>query len=486
MAVQGVLAIGGMALGIVGALGGIMPPVGRWGQQLQNHIWPNGIPDFFSLVDMVNRGLIENSDYTDAMRKSGFHEQYSIPLREMGRQYLQAGDYITAYHRGFIGEEFLDMYLERTKMGKFERVIAEKISWFQPGPADLVRFAVREVYSPQIAEKFGLFEDLPQNFITEARKTGMNKDQARNFWAAHWELPSIQMGFEMLHRRVIDMDTMKLLLRAADVMPFWRDKLIDISYRPLTRVDVRRMYGLGVLDREDVYNSYLDVGYSPDNAERMTDFTILYESDETTGLSRSNIVNAFKDDIISKEELISYLKAFRYNDKIIEFWVDVAEYEKAFEDVKQYVSDLSELYQMGAIDIPAMKQFLLNEDLPSRYIDTVINKVVKLKAKRTKVPSKEDLNKWLDSGYIDDVTYVQKMRSIGYKDDDIEIYLTIATSKADTSERKYLPIKTYSRWVMNGIMSVENYVKTAHEMGLTDEDIEKLLIEITEGQNEIN
>ena len=85
-------------------------------------------------------------------------------------------------------------------------------------------------------------------------KAGLPEEQARNYWAAHWELPSAQMGYAMFQRRIIDHETLVMLLKSLDIMPFWRDKLIEMSYNPLTRVDVRRMYGLGVLSEEEVYN----------------------------------------------------------------------------------------------------------------------------------------------------------------------------------------------------------------------------------------
>ncbi|GAG78096.1 unnamed protein product, partial [marine sediment metagenome] len=86
--------------------------------------------------------------------------------------------------------------------------------------------------------------------------------------------PSPQQGFDMLHRGVISDDELNMLLRALDVMPFWRDKLTQIAFRPLTRVDVRRMYKQGVLTETEVYESYLIAGYNEQNAERMAEFTV--------------------------------------------------------------------------------------------------------------------------------------------------------------------------------------------------------------------
>ena len=161
--------------------------------------------------------------------------------------------------------------------------------------------AVREVFNPVIVEKFGQDEDFPEQFAEYAAQQGISRFWAEKYWEAHWVLPSVQMGYEMLHRRVIDMETLKQLLAAQDIMPGWRDALIDISYKPYTRVDIRRMHDVGVLNDDEVYESYLDLGYSPDKAKNMTEFTIRLNDpdpddiDSLEGLTRAAIINSFKD-----------------------------------------------------------------------------------------------------------------------------------------------------------------------------------------------
>jgi len=136
--------------------------------------------------------------------------------------------------------------------------------------------AVREAFTPEIAARFGQYQDLPPDFVEWVGKKGLSKEWAERYWAAHWSLPSPQQGFEMLHRGVINEGDLNMLMRALDIMPFWRDKLIQIAYRPLTRVDVRRMFALGVLDVSGVRKAYTDLGYNDYNADLMTDFTIKY------------------------------------------------------------------------------------------------------------------------------------------------------------------------------------------------------------------
>ncbi|GAI29774.1 unnamed protein product, partial [marine sediment metagenome] len=139
-----------------------------------------------------------------------------------------------------------------------------------PPVADIITMAVREAFTPDIAAKFGQYEDYPPDLETWAAKKGLSKEWSQRYWAAHWNLPSPLQGFEMLHRGVVNVDELNMLLRALDVMPFWRDKLTQIAYRRLTRVDIRRMYKAGVITVAEVYESYLEHGYNPKNAKRMT------------------------------------------------------------------------------------------------------------------------------------------------------------------------------------------------------------------------
>lgn len=453
-------------------------PAGRMAEYAQNRVSPNALPDVFSLIDMYNKNIISESDFFDNAQRLGYSPQWAKNWINTTKQLLSAGDYIHSWRRGIINEHTLDLKLQNLKIYEHDREILKNVSEFFPTPADLVQFAVREVYSPDIVKKFGQDQDLPPKFVEEAYKAGMTKEQAVNYWSAHWELPSILQGFEMLHRRVIDDGELTQLLRAKDVMPFWREKLTQISYNPLTRVDVRRMYSVGVLDREEVYNSYLDIGYNEKNAELMTEFTVRYENDSMTGLTRATVVNAYKDAIISRDDLKRYLEGFGYSDEVVEFWLDNADYERTLEEVKLYKDDLIRLYKKGAITIDDIRNFLLAEDLPASFVDRVISEAITLKAERTKVPSKEDISNWLNQGYIDEEYYVEKMRLLGYQDQDIQIYLTVLAEGRDTSARKFLTVDIYLRWYASGIMSEEQFTHTLESMKIQTEDIQKMISEL--------
>ena len=77
-----------------------------------------------------------------------------------------------------------------------ERIEAWKfITEIIPGVQDLVRMAVREAFTPEIAAKFGQYEDFPGAVVPWGQKQGLSKEWLERYWAAHWDLPSPMQGF---------------------------------------------------------------------------------------------------------------------------------------------------------------------------------------------------------------------------------------------------------------------------------------------------
>ncbi len=439
---------------------------------------PNMLPPIQELILQRYRNQLDDSTFTQLSKEVGFDEAMSEKMWLSSRRLLDVQDYLALWRRGYISEADLSEKLQALSLDADSIGLAKKVTEFFPQPADLIHFAVREVYSPEIVEKFGQKEDLPAIFITEAAKVGVSKEQAENYWAAHWELPSPLQGFRMLHRRIVDEDTLKMLLKALDVMPFWRDKMVALSYNVLTRVDVRRMHDRGVLTDEQVYDAYLDVGYSPDNAALMLDFTKAYNSDENRGITRSNVVKAYKMGLLEESEMVSFFEDIGYSEDVIGFWVDLVKHEVALDDLEEHVEELLARVRMGYMSLDDLRDRLSQFDLPSSYINKVIAKEELARSKKIKMPGRSDIEKWLDKGVINDLDYYRYMKGLGYQDFDIRNYLVVYTLERDRSERKYLPVKTYQEWFKIGIMDEAAFTRIAKELNISDTDIQRMISEV--------
>lgn len=186
-----------------------------------------------------------------------------------------------------------------------------------PGIQDIIRMAVREAFTPEIAERFGQYQDFPEAIVEFGAKQGLSVEWLRRYWAAHWDLPSPQQGFEMLHRGIITEADLELLLRALDVMPFWRDKLTAISWNVPTRVDIRRFYAMGVINDTRLRELYTAFGYHGVDLENIVDYTIKSSksatADEGKALTKAEIYKGVKQGKITREEASGLLVDLGYD-----------------------------------------------------------------------------------------------------------------------------------------------------------------------------
>ena len=132
---------------------------------------------------------------------------------------------------------------------------------FYPSPMDLVRWQAREVFEPAMIEKYGLKDELGELRREDFYKAGMSDEQIDNFWMAHWEHPELRTIIEMLRRTDFSEDDMRDWFRLVEIPPYWRDKLIEISYEIPTRVDVRRWWDMRTIDEARLRELYAFQGY---------------------------------------------------------------------------------------------------------------------------------------------------------------------------------------------------------------------------------
>ncbi|GAI62175.1 unnamed protein product, partial [marine sediment metagenome] len=80
--------------------------------------------------------------------------------------------------------------------------VLELFEYIPPIP-DIIRFAVREAFTPEIIEKYETHADFPPEFGEWAKKQGLSKEWQLAYWASHWVLPPLSLAYEMFHRNII-------------------------------------------------------------------------------------------------------------------------------------------------------------------------------------------------------------------------------------------------------------------------------------------
>lgn len=168
-----------------------------------------------------------------------------------------------------------------------------------PGPGDLTRFQLREVFDPERRAVL-LGDDDISPFIAFMAQRGFPRYWAESQWAAHWILPSTTQLNEMVHRGTISDEEWRRQVRFNDFVPEAIPWLEDIIYSPFTRVDARRMADIGLLDDADLIQAYADIGYFAPKQQ------------DATGRYRAQFVSAdeFEPTVHKAQSLVVFTRVF--------------------------------------------------------------------------------------------------------------------------------------------------------------------------------
>lgn len=193
-------------------------------------------------------------------------------------------DWITLFLRGKLSRDELDAQL-RT-VGVIDQRDGNRfleLADYVPPISDIIRFMVRDVFDPEIIAKYGYSDEFESKYTKDAealgKANGLSREAAKLYWQAHWNLPSNTQLYEMFHRLRPDNENVKNpvtrkdvedAIRVNDMSPFWVPRLVDISYHTLGRTDARRSYMVGAISRADYVSSLRDIGFSPDDADKLS------------------------------------------------------------------------------------------------------------------------------------------------------------------------------------------------------------------------
>lgn len=296
--------------------------------------------------------------FRDYVKQIGMDEQlarlfwrshWELPSREEGAIML---------HRNLISEQAFNGLLKALDYAPVWRQPLEQISKPIPPVDDMIRFAVREVYSPAVRQALGLDDDFPAEFAAQAALHGLSDEYARAYWAAHWRLPSPEQGFRMLHFGVITDAQHETLLRAQDFPPFWRDKMTAIAHIKPGRIDLKRMLRHGILTETEVEAGYRHLGYTAQDAARMREIAVAELADSETGSpwanrARSRLYtvahNEFMDGSISEARARQVLGQVGASGPEITQIIAAWETENEIARAELTVAQVRKLYREGAL-----------------------------------------------------------------------------------------------------------------------------------------
>jgi len=394
------------------------------------------------------RGILDITEVYEHARKLGYDEYQTDLILEAHRVLPSAEELIYCFKKWGYTDETIKDFLKWLGYVGWSQMIKLESYYRIPSIQDIIRFMVREAFNPYAIEKYRMMDEFPEEAVKFAEIQGLTRDWVEKYWIAHWELPSPTQVFDMYHRidkepsedsepitspfrgetryRKISKEVINDYLKFADYLHYWRDKLLRISNNVLTRVDVRRMYELGIFNEDDVFFSYIEAGYSERDAEALTEFTILQTISEEINKVRNELIEAYVDGAISIEELREYLKGLSINERAIEVLIAYAEWKKSNELRKKIIKAIRERFLDGDIDEVGVTEELAKWDFRVEEIRRYLDLWGEEKRAKRRYLTKGEILKAYKKGIFDRKEAKRKLIQYGYTEEDAEVLLKLS------------------------------------------------------------
>jgi len=449
----GAIGLAGIFLGsIIG--GGISMGFSGFGRDIQNafNTWRPVMPLSPSeCAYFLNRNPTETEKVEEWLKANGYDTDKHYTLIQMYKPKLSISEIVTGYLRGVFDEKEFNYLLSEHGLSERDIGYLKGIMYDYPSPTDFIRFAVRDVFVEDKEIKKALEAEFPEGIVDYAEKAGLKREQLMWYWKAHWELPSPTQVYEMLHRlnpdvlairgkayegMGLDLDNLKLTLddvktylRQADYDVRWRQRLVAISYSPLTRVDLRRIYALGLISDEELIARLMELGYTKEDAQLIAEFYKQYTEEEGREWTKSEIKYLLYYGIINEAQAKLYLMDLGYSEEsagqLIELWKAKLE-EKDLREAQKYVRDA---FAEGLITEEEARTQLKELGLAEEVIDVILAKEEKRRQRSYKNPSPDKVVKWLKAEIITEQEARNMLKELNVREKWIDYYIKEGLAK---------------------------------------------------------
>lgn len=445
--------------------------------------------DINTLIRLFLLGDLKYPKYVEIGKQLGYSEEILGHLAYAARQYPDINSLMQFVWRGLLDtDKFRTILLNmgfQQDLGTGYLALLHTV----PSPQDLTRIADKRVWSQNTAPKYGQYSEMPQEYVSQMAKWGYDEQYIKWIWAAHWQLPSPNEVFEMAHRGLLQPGDRETYLGLTDWLPYFRDKLFDITYNLLTRVDVRRLYKAGILSDSELHQEHLKMGYTEQDATRLDGYVrstkLPEDNTDLTALENkitSAVESAYATGRIDRTTAHSMLTQLGNTEMFATISLELLDFELSINDVTPIKKNL----QQNTIDLirtsykkhsipksDAYNWFInfgytvdeANQELNLLDLDNIIR--LKTLALNTEMTLVENYT-------IDQVEFYNRLSPMGFTSGEIELAYSEALIKRD-GRVKLLTVAQLKKLFDTGVIDIDQYAAKLKGLGYTDESVQWLI-----------
>lgn len=456
------LAVGGFVQNWIGA------PVLQF---MQSNIYninysnPQRIPSEAEVVSLYLANEIDEGLMRCLVRANGSYDTWYSKIAHANRTRISNEQIIQLYRREIIPGDFADKLMRQNGViDQNEANMIYRATEALPSTSDIVRFMVRDADDDTVAGKYGTDAAFDTKYGRQlklwAKGQGITDEVMKYYWRSHWEIPSNTALFEMLHRLrpnrqssgnqtgpTVTTNDIKDALVVNDMLPFWAERMIEISYRPLTRTDAQRAFFIDALSEQELKDAYLDIGYNDSNADKLVRFTkqLKAQRKQAKGGTEkaTSVLKYYKNWLIGTTEAKQRLMNGGLSEQAANEALEIVNTQRKNDSQLACIKGVKSQYKKYAInDLDAQRE-LVKIGVAVENISSLIAGWNCERSFKPRELTASQVCKAYKEGIISKEQYLLRLKAIGYGEDEsgilFELCATPTTSKRGRNGQALTP-----------------------------------------------
>lgn len=431
-------------------------------------------PTLEQLLYLRYSDIIDDKRFGDLSQYYGYNKEFIKEFTQLQVPRFTEQVVFTNFLRGHKSPDESEEAVRRLfgcKKSDAQKIL--KLTQFIPPVGDIIRFAVRDTFNPQLVQKLQLSEEYNEN--TELKDWGAAQgigdveiktkdgrtitiDMLLKYWQAHWQLPSPTQCYEFLHRlradRIpsfgnqvpgltkFDTDDLNTYLKANDYTPNVRKWLEAISFRVIGRVDLRRLYESDVITGAEVKEQLLDQGYNNRDADYLYDWMNQEkqkkkdkedekEKNKLIGPYRNQLIKAYEEGSLDRDTCISMLSSTGMDDEDIFYRLAAVDVSVNRKIVVEYIKQVRSEFYLGGYDGQGAFANLVEGGVAYQRAASLVSLWQRNQTRKRKTANTDLLIKWYAEGKIGFEEINERLAVLGWTGQDRLLLIQGAEEKRE-------------------------------------------------------
>jgi hypothetical protein len=382
-------------------------------------------------------------------------------------------------NRGLITDERHEQYLKWAGYGDGDtRSLIQQLRFGLPSISDLLRMGSRQLFTPEIADRYGLYDGFEERSRVWFGKLGL--DYAMGFpitvdgvqqeatlpnmyWGATREILSLSSAYAAYQRlredqvdkykyevpnlRPFTIDDLRLHMRVAGYPPIMQDYLIALSHPPMGTRQIQ--WGVQFLgkDRTWAANRYMDIGYRADVSRELGDIAVARDLARRDawidGLVRSAHIETVKqveglydDGLLDRSQAMHHLSDAGLPDALSSQLLDLSDARRARGLLREAIRATGRDYLSGVLSIGETTAALAALGITSARAGELMQIWTIRHSRRRKQATTEQILRWVGAGRMTVSDARARLVNLGWQDPDLLMLSEEAQAKLDTLRQK--------------------------------------------------